>query len=65
MKILHKSFPLSFIELNLIDFVGSENVVRALIELGANVLAENLDGKIPLHVAREQSEFSTFCPNFY
>ena len=65
MKNLHNSFPLSFNELNLINFVGSEDVVRALIELGANVLAENLDGKIPLHVARERSEFSQFYPNFY
>ena len=65
MKILHKRSPLSIIELNLIIFVGYENVVRALIEHGANVFAENLDGKIPLHLAREQSEFSQVCPNFY
>ena len=51
MKNLHNSFPLSFNELNLINFVGSEDVVRALIELGAKVDTEAEKKLTPLYWA--------------
>ena len=40
---------------------GYEESVRALIELGANIFAENSNKETPRDLAIKKSEFLSFC----